>query len=230
MINKVAVFLPGTLCDERLFAAQVRLFSQAIVVDLRHSDSVDQMIEAVGAVNVAKFVLLGFSMGGYIAQEFALKYPERVEKLIVMGSSSEGYPEEEKRIVESSIEIIKKGKFTGITDKRLKEYLYPSSYENTELRQVIHDMAGPDAKEVYLRQLRATLDRRELKHEMNHLSLPALFVGGADDKIVPFTSIERSANVVPKGQLAKISECGHFIPLEQPEALNKSITDFLNNK
>ena len=148
------------------------------------------------------------------------------------GSSSwalpaKGYPIDERKVVESSLELIERGKFTGITDKRMHEFLYPTSYENIELRTLIHDMAGSDAKEVYLRQLRATLDRRNLKEDMRNLEVPTLFLAGAQDKIVPVASIQRSAENCKHGFFSSVDHCGHFVPLEQPAAVNDQIEKFL---
>lgn len=219
------VFLPGTLCDEKIFRHQTSLFKPNKVLDLRHSESLSDMIELVNRVEEEKFILIGFSMGGYVAQEFALKYPDRVEKLIIIASSSEGYPEKERQIVTSSLEVIKKGPFKGITDKRLREYLHPKSYENEEIRNTIQEMAGPDAKEVYLRQLKATLERRNLTEEIKTLKMPAMFVAGADDHIVSALSIERPLSAKTKFEM--IEECGHFVPLEKADELNRLIYDFI---
>jgi pimeloyl-ACP methyl ester carboxylesterase len=220
------VFLPGTLCDERIFREQTSFFKPNKVLDLRHSESLSNMIELVNQVEDEKFVLVGFSMGGYVAQEFALQYPERVEKLIIIASSSEGYPEKERQIVTSSLEIIKKGPFKGITDKRLREYLHPKSYENAEIKNLIQEMAGPDAKEVYLRQLKATLERRNLTNEIKELKMPAMFVAGADDHIVSAISIERPLSA--KTHFEMIEECGHFVPLEKASELNRLIYNFIS--
>ena len=216
MISTPTVFLPGTLCDETLWTHQITLFSQKQIVSLRTQSSVAEMIESVAESAFDSFNLIGFSMGGYIAQEFALAFPERVKELVVIGASSMGYPEEEKAIVRSSIGMIKKGSFSGISDKRLKDYLDESAYSNAELRQFIQNMGGKDAKEVYLRQLEATLDRRVLLADMAQIQVPTLFVAGENDKIVSLASIKASS-INAKADLAVVSQAGHFVPLEQPD-------------
>ena len=221
------VFLPGTLCDERIFAYQYEMFPEHTIIDLRHSSSMEEMVNKVADVSADKFVLIGFSMGGHVAQEFSLKFPERIEKLVVIGASSEGYPLDEKKLVLSTLPLIEKGTFRGITDKRLKDYLAPTSYEKPELKKLIQDMGGPDAKEVYLRQIKATIDRRDLTSELRSLSTPVLFVGGVEDKIVSIESIERSAKYPLNSQFVAFQDCGHFIPLERPEKLNQILRDFL---
>lgn len=216
MIATPTVFLPGTLCDETLWTHQAPLFTQKQIISLRTQSTVAEMIKSVAQASFDSFNLIGFSMGGYIAQEFALAFPERVKDLVVIGASSMGYPEEEKAIVRSSIGMIRKGSFTGISDRRLKDYLDESTYTNVELRQFIQKMGGDDAKDVYLRQLEATLDRRVLLADMAQLQVPTLFVAGENDKIVSLESIKAS-RLNAKADLAIVPHAGHFVPLEQPD-------------
>jgi len=126
------VFLPGTLCDERLFKYQIEKFPNAHVVNLRTQNTLDEMIETVTLVPYEKFVIVGFSMGGSVAQEFTLKYPARVQHLVVIGSSALGYPAHEREIVLKAKPMIDKGLFKGITERRLKEFLHPKNYERKE--------------------------------------------------------------------------------------------------
>ncbi|WP_408097222.1 alpha/beta fold hydrolase [Peredibacter sp. HCB2-198] len=227
MIEKFCVFLPGTLCDERVFQYQLEEFSHYKVIDLRHSETIEDMLELVKNLPQKKMTLIGFSMGGHVAQEFVIKYPERVEKVVVIAAGGEGYPPEEKRLVLDTLPALEKGKFTGITDKRLKDYLAPNSYENFEIRNTIHAMAGADAKEVYLRQLKATLERRNLSLDLKRVETPMLYIGGEEDKIVSPTSIERTAKNPLNARFESINDCGHFVPLEQPGILNMILMDFI---
>ncbi len=219
--DPLLVFLPGTLCDEQLWKYQTAVFPNHRVVSLRHQSSIPEMIDSVSAVEARSFVLIGFSMGGHIAQEFAIRFPERVEKLVIIAASSEGYPPEEKRKVSASLELIRRGTFTGISDRRLRDFLHPKAYANEEVRRTIHGMSGNDAKEVYLRQLEATLDRPHLLASMKDLKMDVTFIAGREDQIVPLPSITRSQQNVPNAKIFVIEECGHFVPLEHPGQLNQ---------
>ena len=171
------VFLPGTLCDERMWSFQQKEFADSCVVNLRTQKTVAEMLSSVRAVPYDKFVLVGFSLGGYIAQEFALSDPERVAHLVLMGSSAEEYPKREREVALSARPFIEKGLFKGITDKRLREFLHPDSYAKAELRDLIHSMSGADAGEVYLRQTDATINRPNLSEELKKLNCPLTAIG-----------------------------------------------------
>jgi pimeloyl-ACP methyl ester carboxylesterase len=184
------------------------------------------MVRSVEEVEFKEFVLVGFSMGGYVAQEFALKHPKRIQKLILIGSSSEGYPPKEKEIIVRALPQIEKGLFRGLTEKRLKEFLHPRSYEDKSIRDLIHSMAGVDAGEVYLRQLKATLDRRNLSAEIRKIQCPISLIAGKDDQIIPVDSILRMERYAPDAEINVVPDCGHFVPLEKPERVNEIIYEF----
>ncbi len=223
------ILLPGTLCDERLFTHFIKAFPQTQVINLRSQKSVEEMLSSVEQVTRERFVLVGFSMGGYIAQEFVLRHPRRVKALILIGSSIEGYPEPEKEVVLKYLPMIQKGLFKGVTDKRLQQFLHPQAYAQREIRDLVQAMAGPDASEVYYRQLCATLVRRDLTHAVSELNCPTLLVGGREDQIVSAESLERSARAFLLAELRIIEACGHFVPLEKPEELHSIIHEFLLN-
>lgn len=215
------VFLPGTLCDERLWQFQVKPLPSTWVVDLRTQKSLTAMLESVRQVPFESFVLVGFSMGGYLAQEFALSYPERVQHLVVVGSSPLGYPPHEKEIVLKSRAFIQSGFFKGITQKRLREFLHPTSYLKNELCELIKSMAGLDAAEVYLRQLEATLDRRDLTQELGRLQCPLTAIVGKQDQIIPPDTVLEFKKWVHLAEVFLLDECGHFCPLEKPDEVNQ---------
>lgn len=225
--NAQIVLLPGTLCDENVFKFQQQILPNALTLNLRNSSTMAEMAELVNQVAEPKLILIGFSMGGYVAQEAALKFPQRVAKMVIIASSSEGYPEEEKQLVLASLDAIRNGPFKGITDRRLRDYLHPKSYENLELKKLIQNMSGTDAKEVYLRQFQAAMERKKLIAEMKNLAIPTLFIGGADDKIIKIDSVARSAQNCG-AEFISINECGHFVMLEKPQETNLALMEFLH--
>ncbi len=222
------VFLPGTLCDERVFAHQFPLFSGHVAVNLREDNSIEAMIERVRSTQADQFNLIGFSMGGRVAQEFAVLYPERVRKMVVIASSADAYPPKEREIVKAALPMIQMGKFKGISEKRLRDYLGPLAYQDQQIKDLIQDMAGSDAKEVYLRQLEATLNRADFYQGIQRLTVPSLFIAAREDKIVPYSTIVKTAEIAPGSRLETIENCGHFIPLEAPEQVNELIVNFLD--
>ncbi|MEW6056095.1 MAG: alpha/beta hydrolase [Bdellovibrionota bacterium] len=272
VVKPTLVFLPGMLCDERVWAPQIEVLRanyEIIFVDLKPYDSIEGMVEAVniavsgerdgdrprrrtrsgagvrsgrgtnsgagradsvskvGAATATKFILAGFSMGGYIAQEYALRFRENLSRLILVGVSGRGFTEEEREKHRWGKRLAEQSRFAGIPDQRLKEYLHPQSYEDVALRELIKDMAKTDASQVYLRQLKATQERRDLRAELVQVSCPVLVIGGAEDQIAPIEWMEELAGRFEDSRFVKIEESGHFVSLEKSAKVSEAIWAFL---
>jgi pimeloyl-ACP methyl ester carboxylesterase len=80
---------------------------------------------------------------------------------------------------------------------------------------------GDDAGEVYRRQLKATLDRRNLSQEIGTLRCPISVIAGKDDQIVPLESVLRMERYAPQAEIHVLPDCGHFVPLEKPDQVNE---------
>ena len=215
------VFLPGTLCDERLWHYQSAIFESHHHVNLRTQDNLPAMLAEVEKAPFNEFIICGFSMGGYVAQQFALRFPDRVKHVVTIGSSFLGYPAHELAVVEKAIPMIEKGLFKGITQRRMKEFLHPDSFEKAELRDLIQSMAGPDAAAVYLRQLKATLYRNNLADKITQLKPPLTAIGGKQDQVVLPETILEFKKVLPNSNVILLDGCGHFVPLEKPNQVNE---------
>jgi len=86
------VLLPGTGCNQLLWRQVLPLLSKQIMPvmpDLLACASQQAMLQAVNELPFKKFMLMGFSMGGYIAQRFYAMHPERVSHLMLLCTSGE---------------------------------------------------------------------------------------------------------------------------------------------
>lgn len=218
------VFLPGFLCDERLWAHQLKVFmplAPCTVVDFRYMTSADAMVKAVKALPYPHFHLVGFSMGSYIAQAFAVRFPERLRQLVLVGATGAGLSEKEYKGRVRMKSLLRTVAYAGLSDIELKFYLHPKSYDCAEIRETIQAMASSNTSEMYLGQMAATLDRQDFKEELNSLNSPITLIGGMQDKVAPKEQLEAFHQAVSHSRLHFIDGCGHFVPLEKPDELNQ---------
>lgn len=221
------VFLPGFLCDERLWAHQLKALLPYIpctVVDLRRKQSLQEMVQAVQALPYPKFTLVGFSMGGYIAQAFAVQHPERIHQLVLIGATGAELSEREYKARSRMKSLLQKVAYAGLSEAELKFYLHPQSYENPEIREIIRAMAASNSSEMYLHQMNATLDRKDFKPQLNSLHFPMTLIAGAQDKMAPREQIEAFHRAMPLSKLFLLENCGHFVPLEKPQELSQILS------
>ncbi|NNM59218.1 MAG: alpha/beta hydrolase [Legionellales bacterium] len=226
----VMVFLPGKLCDQRVWQQQMTQLSdiiQPICVDLRYCETLDDMLSAVGHSCKVPFLLAGFSLGGYVAQEFILKYPERVRGLVLAGFSAKGFTEEEKQTYIKLMKAVREGKATVMTGNALRQYISPKHYGDIDLVNLIEDMANTAGDAVFLRQQQATLNRVKRFEDIAKISCPVLIIAGSDDKLVTLADSKSTASAIPNAEFQVIQESGHMTPLEQPDKLTKILREWI---
>jgi pimeloyl-ACP methyl ester carboxylesterase len=84
------LFIPGFLCDHRVWAHQVESVSNdynTLVIDIRNCKNLDEMLSQIKSPTSESFHLVGFSMGGYVAQVFAAKNPQKIKSLTMVCSN-----------------------------------------------------------------------------------------------------------------------------------------------
>lgn len=145
-----------------------------------------------------KAIILGFSDGGNIAMEFALKYPERVEKLILNGANL--FPKGVKPLYQWPIEI-------GYRIAKLFAKKSEKAKQNTE-------MLGLMVNEPQIEPA-----------ELSRLTMPVLVVAGTKDMIKE-SHTRLIYKSLPNAQLS-ILEGDHFVANKNPEAFNKAVAEFL---
>ena len=228
-----AVFLPGKLCDQRLWAATMNALAdiiEPIFVDLRTQQSLEEMLDSVSNCCAEKFILIGFSMGGYIAQEFVLKYPERILGLALVAISADEFSLEEKAHQLKLIENAKHAGFKGLSDMVLRKFIHPSRYEDEVLTELIKDMAQSSGAKAFISQHKVTMDRKSRLKYLSRIDCPVSVIAALNDQAVPLISIEKMANNIPGSEFNIIDNCGHMVPLESPEELNNILRAWIENK
>jgi pimeloyl-ACP methyl ester carboxylesterase len=221
------VLLPGFLCDERLWSNQVAALSPhapVSTVDFRHCKSLDEMVSKIERVTRSEKVnLVGFSMGGYLAQCFTSRFPDRIATLTIIASTGNPLSEFEVRLRTRMESLLSNSRYRGISDKELMRYVHSETLQNKSITDLIQTMSADNTSEMYLNQMRATLHRETYKGFLRALPNPITLIGGVDDQIAPKAELEQFHHEVPHSKLYLFSQCGHYIPLEKPDSLNSII-------
>jgi pimeloyl-ACP methyl ester carboxylesterase len=224
------LFLPGKLCDARVWTPQMTSLADIIdpiFVDLTKCSTMDGMLNAVINSCNDKFVLIGFSMGGFVAQDLIIRYPKKVMGLGLVGTTARGYTEEERAYQIMLMNNAKKQGFKGISDVSLRKFIHPSKYDDIELITLVKDMATDCGAEVFIRQQEATLDRRSTLELLKNVTCPTICIGGADDQIVPIFQVQEIADNIPQAEFFSIAECGHMVTLEKANMVTNIIRDWI---
>jgi pimeloyl-ACP methyl ester carboxylesterase len=187
----------------------------------RISASLARLIESLADEPV---VLVGHSMGGMIAQETYVRYPQLIKALVLCFTSpafAGGNSEFTRQFIAARIGPLDEGK----TMAQIAAQLIPTMGSNSKLAVQIMAGVPPDT---YRRavHLLTTFDRRK---ELAAIKVPTLVVAGSEDKTAPPAVMERMALKIPHAEYVLLDNCGHLGPMDQPDAFNAALLSFLKH-
>lgn len=173
-------------------------------------------------------VLVGHSMGGFIAQDAYARYPDRVKALVLSFTSPAfGGPggDFQRQFVASRIAPLDRGETMAEIAAQLMPAMRGGKSRPGSLERAERIMAGVPP-ETYRRAvtLLASFDRRAMLPE---IGVPTLVLAGGDDRTAPPSVMERMARKIPHAQYVVLEGCGHLGPMDQPQEFNHAIAKFL---
>ncbi|MFN0093383.1 MAG: alpha/beta fold hydrolase [Dehalococcoidia bacterium] len=181
------------------------------------------------ALGIEKAHVLGFSMGGYIAQELALQHPRKVEKLILLSTAAsiEGYI---RRIVHGMVAVRRTNLSREGWVRYQAPYLYSPELLDDDVRAeeaIRANLANewPQGDHAFIRQCDAIL-AWDAKDRVAGIKNQALVAVGGDDVLVPPRNSERLAKKLPNATL-KTLPGAHVGVLENPKEYVETFLAFL---
>ncbi len=226
----VLVLLPGLLCDETVWQAQIAAFGsewQIQVVDLRGYNSFDAMAEAVLEQAPPRFALAGHSMGGRVALEVFRQAPDRIDRLALLSAGVHPVLEGEAEKRQQLIALAWRDGIEALARQWIPPTLHPDKRHDQALVEQMIAMWCRSTPEIHESQIRAALTRRDARPLLASIRCPTLVLGGIDDSWASAASQQDIAAAIPGSRLALIPECGHMVTMEQPEAVNAHLRDWL---
>ncbi len=218
------VFLPGSLCDERLFAHQTSALSgPSQVADLSLDGSIEAMAERVLREAPAQFALAGLSLGGIVAAEVASSAPERVAGLALIDTNLDAPDEAQLNTRHRWADDVREGHFGRVVD----EILPSMTVSLAELGPLITAMAAAIGPEGFLNQNDALLNRYDRRPIVSTLTCPTLIACGSEDKLCPPQLHADLAARAPQARLVVVEQAGHLSTIDQPARLTEVIGSWL---
>ncbi|MEQ1770625.1 MAG: alpha/beta hydrolase [Devosia sp.] len=201
------VMLPGTLCDARVFGPVLkRLGIDAQVTELIGAETTGAMAQLILAQAPDRISLCGFSLGAIVALEIVARAPQRVERLALIGCNP------------------------GLLDTRARRTRAAQRREEFTTAgdpQLVRLMAEEASEDSWHQQTAITLSRADSLPRLRHIACPTLVLCGAQDPICPPALSRTIADAIPGGHLAIIEQAGHYVTLDQPEAVATEIAAWL---
>ncbi len=229
MSAEAVLYLPGMMCDERLWQHQTRsLPFPAIHADTTTSDSIGGLAERALSDAPDRFAMVGLSMGGIIAFEIWRQAPERVTHVALLDTNPHADAPARRPIRMQQIEAVLAGGLREVAIEQLKPlYLAEANRDDEALLQILLDMAldlGPD---VFESQSIALRDRVDSVPTLPTINCPTLVLCGAEDHLCPVEYHELMATQIPGATLEVVENCGHIASLEQADRVTDALRRLL---
>jgi pimeloyl-ACP methyl ester carboxylesterase len=211
--------IPGTMCNEKLWNPLKEAGSgefEFVHIPIPDEDSIDEMVEViVDKLLPDKFILLGFSFGGYISSRIAAKVPERTEHLFVISNSPCSLKNREIDDRKTSLKLIDKYGYRGISTGKASSLLDSGSVDD-DLVQTIIKMDSEMGVDNLINQLKVGSDRGDLALPLSKSNVNITFVFSEEDQLINKEWIFEFVKRNPKCSSVSISGSGHMLPLERP--------------
>jgi len=186
------------------------------------------------AIGLERVHIIGNSMGGHSAIAFALAYPQRVGKLILMGGGTGG-PSQFVPMPTEGIKLLQ-GLYRDPTIENLKKmmnvFVFDASSLTEELFQarLSNMLSRRDHLENFVKSL--AVNPKQFPDQgprLSEITAPALVIWGRDDRFVPMDVGLRLLWGMPNAELHIFNRCGHWAQWEHAAKFNRMVLDFLTH-
>jgi proline iminopeptidase len=249
----------SAICYPRVFSPELREHLQLVFVDLRHfaasadpsltpdritigtyADDIERVRRTLG---LGEVIVIGHSVHGAIALEYARRYPEHVRGVVAVGADPPGDLAEVERLWEADASEERKGvlarQLAELTpevraalspaDMFVREYVadgpmrwYDPTYDCSWLwEEVVPDMP-------ILERLGGLFETYDLAQGPAAITVPVLIACGRYDYSAPYTLWEEHRHKLPRHSYALFEKSGHFPPFEEPERFDQTLLEWVH--
>lgn len=219
------LFIPGLLNDAELFRDQLGYLSARFdchVADITQAGSLEDMAQAALERAPKRFTLVGFSLGGFVAQEILRQAPKRVERLALLNTACRVDSARRQESRDATNRLARQpGRFLGIGEGLLKSYFHPDNMKKPALTERVRDMTKRLGADVLVRQ--NSIQRRDGETVLQGFRGPTLVLCGENDAITSVSDHMEMASFIPFADLVILSRAGHMTPIERPMGVATAI-------
>jgi 2-hydroxy-6-oxonona-2,4-dienedioate hydrolase len=177
-------------------------------------------------LGISKASIIGSSLGGHIASEFAIRFNHIVEKLVLVspaGMMRNSNPTLDKYIMAALYPEHQR------VYEAFSEMVYDSNTLNQEiLMDFVNRMSLPNAKYAFMSTLLGIRYAPRLTGRLSNITAPTLLMWGENDTTIPLAECAHQYKGIPNmEELEVIKKCGHIAPIEKPATFNRLVSRFL---
>lgn len=166
------------------------------------------------------FSLIGNSLGGHVALIYTLRHPQKIQRLILTGSSG---------LFENSMggSYPKRGNYEYIKE-RVEYTFYDPKTASKELVDEVFEITNSIPKVMRIIAIAKSAQRNNMAKDIVHIKAPTLLIWGLNDTITPPEVGHEFNQLIPGSTLKFIDKCCHAPMMERPVEFNEILTEWLN--
>jgi pimeloyl-ACP methyl ester carboxylesterase len=202
----------------------------------------DDLMELLQQLKISRpVIVVGLSMGGYIAVQFADRHKKHLAGLVMCNTKTTSDPPE---VVEKRRAIIDKicsvrnnaqGVLESIADSMIPQLFASHTYrDKQDIIDEVKSMILSNNPHGVSAATWGMAERGDTTKLLENVNVPVLAIGTDEDKITPPSVVKKLAKIAKNGKYVEIHNAGHLTPMEQPEqfaiALNNFISEIEKNK
>jgi pimeloyl-ACP methyl ester carboxylesterase len=224
------IFLPGMMCDARVFGPQIANLGTdrtVLVAPITGYDTVQALAAEILQNAPPTFALAGLSMGGIVAMEVIAQAHDRVEKLALLDTN----PRAEMTAVAAKrgpqIEAVKAGNLKDVMHNQLMPHYLADTTQHPEIMTLCWQMASDLGADVFIRQSIALRDRPDQQDTLRNYIGKTLVLCGRHDALCPIERHDLMHALLPNSTLEIVENAGHIPTLEQPEITSAALARWI---
>lgn len=241
------VFAHGLLWSGRMFDYQVHALTdryRCITFDFRGQGRseitpsgydmetlTEDAAALITALGCAPCHFLGLSMGGFIGQRLAIRHPSLLKSLMLLETSADPEPEENKGCYRL-LNFIARWFGLGVVANRVMKIMFGEKFLNDASRKqekkVWRQRLVANHRIGITRAVEGVINRAAVYDKLNRIALPTLILVGDQDVATVVAKSERMQQRIRGSKLVLIAGAGHTSTVEEPEAINKALKEFLD--
>ena len=232
----------GGLVDSRMWDAQVPEFEkhfQVIRYDLRGFGKspattepishIDDLRTLMQSLKIEKANILGLSLGGMIAIDFALDHPEMVDKLILAGSALRGYDYKPAGNRDSIYEAAKKGEIDKAIDLWMDDSVLVTARAHPDAEKKLREMLRDNFK-AWTASSKTIWPKQNSIERLSEIDLQTLIIVGDKDNGNILSIADVLKQKIARSQKQVMTNTGHHMNMENPHQFNAIVLEFLTQK
>jgi len=190
---------------------------------------VDDLFSVIDGLELEKPIIVGFSMGGYIALRAMEREPERFRALILCDTKSEADDDAGRLKRANAINTINKEGMEQFASDFVPMTFSPDApQKNAETYDTILERAQAESPIGVKGCLLAMAARTDTTHVLENINIPTLLVVGAEDALSPPAVMQQMKEKIECSEMITVPEAGHMAPIENPDAFTQGINEFLS--